>query len=140
MFVAARTMRLVSIAACLITIASFAMFAVGQTSSASVHQQSVLSGETPLPSPETGGPAQPTPGPAQPAGSTKPGGSGSSTSRDDSAHKVIDEASNALTSPFSGVTAGWSSQWTIRGAKLLLALALYGFAFGFVARMFMARV
>jgi hypothetical protein len=139
MFVAARTMRLASIAACLITIASFAMFAVGQTSSASAHQQSVLNGEAPLPSPENGGSTQ-TAVPIQSTGAARPGGSNASTSHDDTAHKVIDEASNALTSPFSGLTAGWSSQWTIRGANLLLALALYGFALGYVARMFRARV
>jgi hypothetical protein len=139
MFVAARTMRLASIAACLITIASFALFVVGQTSSASAHQQSVLNGQTPLASPESTGSTQPA-APAPPAGSTHPAGSSSSTSHEDTAHRTIDEASNALTSPFSGVTAGWSSQWTIRGVRLLLALALYGFALGFVARVVRARV
>jgi hypothetical protein len=133
LFVAARTMRLASIAACLITIASFALFAVGQTNSASAHQQNVLNGQAPVSSPEAAGSTQPTT-PAQPAGAN------SGTSHKDTAHRVIDEASNALTSPFSGVTAGWSSQWTIRGVQLLLALALYGFALGFVARVVRARV
>jgi hypothetical protein len=38
------------------------------------------------------------------------------------------------------VTAGWTSQWSIRGAKLLLALALYGFVLGFIARLARVRV
>jgi hypothetical protein len=74
-------------------------------------------------------------GSTQPTTAAHPAGS----SQKDTAHRVIDEVSNALTSPFSGVTAGWSSQWTIRGVQLLLALALYGFALGFVARVVKAR-
>ena len=137
-FVAARSLRLASIAACLIAIASFALFAVNQTSSASAHQQGVLSGEVPLSSPENTATAQPPS--AQPGGSTQPRGSAASTKHEGSAHRVIDEASNAITSPFAGVTSGWSSQWTIRGVKLLLVLAVYGFGLGFVARMVRARV
>ena len=136
-FVAARSLRLASIAACLIAIASFALFAVNQTNSASAHQQDVLSGEVPLTSPETAT-AQPTS--TQPAGSAQPRGSAPSTKREGTAHRVIDEASNAITSPFAGVTSGWSSQWTIRGVKLLLVLAVYGFGLGFVARVVRARV
>ena len=36
--------------------------------------------------------------------------------------KAIDEASGELTSPFSGLLSGSSSEWAIRGTKLLLAL------------------
>ena len=137
MFVAARTVRLASIAACLITIASFAVFAVNQTGSASAHQQSVLNGETPVNSPE-----QSTSG--QSAGTAEnvrhPAGASLESAHEATPHRVLDEASNALTSPFSGVTSGWSSQWSIRGAKLLLALALYGFGLGFVARFVRVRV
>jgi hypothetical protein len=137
-FVAARSLRLASIAACLIAIASFALFAVNQTSSASAHQQGVLNGEVPLASPENAATAQPTS--TQPAGSTHPRGSAPSTKREGTARRLIDEASNAITSPFAGVTTGWNSQWTIRGVKLLLVLAVYGFGLGFVARVVRARV
>jgi hypothetical protein len=132
MFVAARAVRLVSVAACLLTIASFAMFAVDQTGTASAHQQSVLNGETFVPAPENGGTAA--------AGSAVQTRSRSPTAHESTPRRVIDEASNALTSPFSGVTAGWTSQWSIRGAKLLLALALYGFVLGFIARFARVRV
>jgi hypothetical protein len=56
-----------------------------------------------------------------------------------SVHKAIDEASNTLTSPFAGVTAGSTSQWAIRGANLLLALVVYGFGLGFLARLIAVR-
>ena len=100
-------MRLASIAICLIVIASFAIFVVNQTSSASTHQQEEVSGKV----------------------TTQ-----KSPTHESSVHKTIDDASNELTSPFSGISSGWSSQWAIRGANLLLALIVYGFGLGFLAR------
>jgi hypothetical protein len=117
-------LRLASLIICLIAIASFALFAVNQASSASSHQQEVLSGPA----------ATPTTKPPTPASST------TASSHEGSLHQAIDDASNALTSPFSGVTAGSSSQWVIRGANLLLALVVYGFGLGFLARVIRVRV
>jgi hypothetical protein len=123
-FLFARLVRLASVSICLIAIASFVLFAVDQTSTASAHQQSVLNGE------------------AEPGSSASGQGSAGSTApaHRDTARRVIDDASNAFTSPFDGVTSGWSSQWVIRITKLLLALALYGFALGYVARFARVRV
>jgi hypothetical protein len=119
----ARLLRLASLAICLIAIASFALFAINQTSSASTHQQEVLNGAGP-----------PT---ANPGTTASPK---TSSAHESSLHKAIDDASNALTSPFSGVTAGSTSRWVIRGANLALALVLYGFGLGFLARMIRVRV
>ena len=119
----ARLLRLASLAICLIAIASFALFAINQTGSASTHQQEVLNG--------VGPPI------ANPGTTTSPK---TSSGHESSLHKAIDDASNALTSPFSGVTAGSTSQWVIRGATLALALVLYGFGLGFLARMIRVRV
>jgi len=55
-------------------------------------------------------------------------------------HKTIDDAANDLTSPFAGVVSGSSSQWVIRGVKTLLALLVYGFGFGFLARVLRVKV
>jgi hypothetical protein len=106
-------MRLASIVICLIVIASFAIFVVNQTSSASTHQQEEVSGRVATQKAPT---------------------------HESTAHKTIDEASNELTSPFSGISSGWSSQWAIRGANLLLALIVYGFGLGFLARAVRVRV
>jgi hypothetical protein len=106
-------MRLASIVICLIVIASFAIFVVNQTSSASTQQQEAVSGRVA----------------AQ---------RGSST-HESSVHKAIDDASDELTSPFSGITSGSSSQWAIRGVNLLLALIVYGFGLGFLARVVRVR-
>jgi hypothetical protein len=110
-------LRLASRVICLIVIVSFALFAVEQTSSASTHQQNEINEG-----------ASGTRAPA-PKAKTK-----------SAVHKTIDEASSSLTSPFSGITAGWTNQWAIRGVDLVLALLLYGFALGFLARTLRVRV
>jgi hypothetical protein len=108
-------LRLASRIICLIVIASFVIFAANQTGNASKGQQREISGES------------------QPS-QQNPKGEHEST-----VHKVIDEASGELTSPFSGVTSGSTNQWVIRGVGMLLALLVYGFGLSFVARMISIR-
>jgi hypothetical protein len=116
-------LRMASLVACLIVIASFAIFVADQSGSASTHQQEVVNG----------GAASTTTTPATP-GSPK-----TSSAHTGTLHKTIDDASNELTSPFSGVTSGSSSQWAIRGVNVLLALIVYGFGVGFLARVIRIR-
>ncbi len=103
---------------CLIVIASFAVFVVDQTSSASTHQQNELngsvqaSGETPAP-------------PAAHQGTV---------------HRTLDEASNALTSPFAGVVSESSSEWVVHIVRTVLALLVYGFGVAFLVRFIRVRV
>ena len=108
-------LRLASLIVCLIVIASFLTFAVQQTKTASGHQQAQIS------NPNENAP-QPT------------------STHEGSVHKALDEASNELTSPFSAVVSGATSEWAIRGVKLLLALIVYGFGVGYLARMLRVRV
>jgi hypothetical protein len=91
--------------------ASFVLFAINQAGEASNHQVEALRG--------TGR------GPSQKAGSahSKP-----------TLRTRIEELSEELTSPFSGVTGSSSSQWTIRGVKLLLTLLVFGIGAGFLTR------
>src|SRR5271154_7196338 len=96
-------LRLASLAICLIVLASFTIFAVDQAKGASSHQQEALAKGAPS---DTNG-----------EGTRR---SGSSSSKESSVHKTVDEASNSLTSPFSGITAGSKSSWTIHGTDLLL--------------------
>ncbi|MCW3068073.1 MAG: hypothetical protein JWL67_698 [Solirubrobacterales bacterium] len=102
---------------CLIVIASFVVFAVDQTKSASGRQQVQI---------ESGAPAG--------------AGSGTASSHESGVHKTIDEASSQLTSPFSGIASASSSEWAERGTRLLLALLVYGFGLGFLARTLRVRV
>jgi hypothetical protein len=106
---------------CLIVIASFVTFALDQTSSASTQQRETLAGL-----------AQPAAGnerpPAQPAKHK------STFSRD------VDELAGELTSPFSGIVSEASGEWADRSVKLLLALLVYGFGLGYLARALRVRV
>lgn len=120
----AGVLRLASLVICLIVIASFTLFVVNQTSSASAQQQQELNSGTPNSSAQAG----------------TAGAAPAKHSNEGTPHKVIDEASKALTSPFSGITAGSSSQWVIRGVNLGLALIVYGFGLGFLARVIRVRV
>jgi hypothetical protein len=109
-----RLLRLASLLVCAVIIASFATFVVQQTKSASGHQQEELAGA-----------AKPT---------TDAG------VHEGSVHKALDEAFDELTSPFAGVVSGSSSEWAIRGVKLVLALLVYGLGFGYLARVVRVRV
>jgi hypothetical protein len=117
---AAALLRFCSRAACLIVLLSFAIFAVNQTSEASSHQQKELIGTS----------SNVTTSPSTHA----------SASQESTVHKAIDEVSNELTSPFSGITAGSSSQWAIRGVSTLVALLVYGLGCGYLARVLRVRV
>jgi hypothetical protein len=114
-----RLLRLASLVICAIVIASFAIFAVDQTKTASKHQTEALSGGAP---------------------STSNGSAAGSTAHEGSVRKAIDDANRELTSPFAGVVSGSSSEWLSRGAKLVLALLVYGFVVGFLARTLRVRI
>jgi hypothetical protein len=118
-----RLLRLASFVICVIVIASFVVFAVDQTKSASGHQQEELAGGPPVTAPGSKA--------AQPAPAGPP--------HEGSVHKAIDEASSQLTSPFSAIVSG-SSEWATRGSNLLLALLVYGFGLGYLARALRVRV
>jgi hypothetical protein len=112
LFPLAGVLRVASRILCLIVVVSFVIFAVGQTSAASTHQVDKVSETTTTNQPEHKG----------------------------TAHKVLDEVAGKLTSPFSGVTAGSTSQWVIRGVGTLLALLVYGVGLGYLARVIRIRV
>jgi hypothetical protein len=112
LFPLAAGLRVASWIACLIVVASFGLFALNQTSSASTHQQNELTGA------ET---------------STKPAHKGT-------VHKAIDEAAAELTSPFSEITAGSNSEWVVHGVGTLIALIVYGVGVGYLARVLRIRV
>ncbi len=112
----ASLLRVVTIAICLVTIASFGLYAINQTNDASAHQQQSLATE----------------GAEQAAVQT-------SENHTTGVRGVIDEVSKTLTSPFDGVTSGSNSEWLKRGANVALALLVYGFGLGYIARFIRVR-
>ncbi len=125
--------RFVSTVICLIVIVSFGSFAIDQAKSASTRQQEQLWVATPT------SPASTT-GTAGTAGTAGAAGTAATVHRESAVHKTLEDASRRLTSPFSGVVSESSSEWAIRGAKLLLALLVYGFGLGYLAQMLRVRV
>ena len=113
-----KLLRIASVTICLIVAASFVVFAVDKTGTASGEQQEVLNPKTPAESATAG---------------KTPSGSGEAGFR-----KQLDEVSEALTSPVSGLTSP-SSEWGSRAIRLLFALLVYGFALGYLARVLRVR-
>jgi hypothetical protein len=110
-----RLLRIASFVICLIVIASFVIFALGETKTASRHQTEEVNN-----------------GPSTTSAVV--------VSHESSIHKDIDEASDELTSPFAGIVSSSSGEWAVRGVKLLLALLVYGFGLGYLARVLRVRV
>jgi thiol:disulfide interchange protein len=117
----ARILRLASIAICLIAIASFGAFALDQTKSASSHQRAKVDE-------------------AAPGGATTAESSKSKTGKKSDLREAVDEAFSRLSSPFSGITSGSSSRWTIQIVDTLLVLFVYGFGLSFLARLLPGRL
>lgn len=105
----ARLLRVGSLVACAIVIASFSMFALDQVNGASQQQQAEIATGSWHP-----------PAPARP----HHGGF----------RRAIDHADHTITSVFSGVTAGSSSEWVVHGVQTFLVLLVFGFGLGFLAR------
>ncbi|MBI5106311.1 MAG: hypothetical protein HZB46_15230 [Solirubrobacterales bacterium] len=49
--------------------------------------------------------------------------------------EAVDDANDVLLAPFAFVTDGSDSEWARRTAPALIALLLYGFGLGYVARL-----
>jgi hypothetical protein len=115
----ARLLRLASIVICLIALASFVTFAVEQAGNGSNRQQAEVKA------------AEASNGEAT---------SESKAGHKSALHEDLDKALSTLASPFSGITSGSHSQWTIQIVDTLLVLLVYGFALSFVARLLPGRL
>jgi hypothetical protein len=117
----ARILRLASTVICLIALASFVTFAVDQAGKGSSHQQAEVNE-------------------AAPAGTVTTDTNTSGESKKSGLHEAIDKAFSTLSSPFSGITSGSTSQWTIQIVDTLLVLLVYGFGLSFIARLLPGRI
>lgn len=101
---------------CLIVIAWFAAFAVGQSKSAATSQTNEVAVATQQQT-VTEAPA-------------KEGG----------VQKTLNEAARTVTSPFKSLTSDSSSAWLQHGEDTLLALLVYGVGVGFLGRIVRLRI
>jgi hypothetical protein len=53
--------------------------------------------------------------------------------------ELIDDGNDLLVAPFSGIVSGSASRWTRRGVPALLALFVFGFGVGYLARFTQGR-
>ena len=109
-----RPLRIVAIVLSLLVVAGFMLFALDDFSRASNHSRERIAGVER---------ADPTPAAEQ----TREG-------RHARGRELIDDANDVLLRPFTGVVAGASSRWVQRGVPALLALLVYGFLLGYLAR------
>jgi len=115
-----RLLRLASFLVCVILITSFVFFALDQTKSASMRQREILG---PAPASASASPTVLAPAPHR-----------------GPVRRAIDNTSSELTSPFSGIVSASDGEWAVRSAQLLIALALYGFGLGYLARVLRIRL
>jgi hypothetical protein len=103
-----------AVAACLIVVVSFSLFAFDQVTSASQQQQSQVAAIGPTASTDP-----------NPATGVKP---------HTRVRRTIDDASTELGIPFHGIATRSSSVWGQHILETLLVLLVYGFTLGFAAR------
>ena len=119
--------RLLAIVSSGIVLLGFAFFATDELSRGSQNQQNKLDKEV------TGAhvdPAPIAPSPDQEASRERVNGT---------FREAIDDANDVLLKPFAGVADGASSRWVQRGVPALLALLVYGFLLGYLARYMRGR-
>ena len=108
--VISRSIKLVSLACCLLVSISFGLFAIDQMAGASTHQQTELAAGSDVSLP----PVVQTKPHAQP-------------------RRFIDGAAKALTAPFDAVVKS-SNGWVKHGLPAVFALLVYGIGLGYLAR------
>lgn len=115
-------LRLGSVVASLIVGASFVMFAIDESQTASDASTRAIAGQS----------AAATPDPS----------AREETLREhvhSKPRELVDDADDILIKPFARAAGGSSSRWARKGVPTLLALLVYGFALGFVARAIRVR-
>ncbi len=112
-----RLLRIASVSICALVLVSFLVFAVQQTKEGSLHQQQEIT----------------SPAAAEASNHAK-----SAAPHEGTLHKALTDTSNKLTAPFAGLVSS-SSEWASRGIKLVLALLVYGFGLGYLARVLRVR-
>ena len=117
-----RLLRLGAVAASLIVLASWALFAIDESKAATGRTAREVAGQ------KAAGVPAPT---------------ASQERARERAHsrvrETLDDANDILVSPFASLTDGMQGAWFPRTAAMLLALCIYGFGGGYLARYMRGR-
>jgi hypothetical protein len=112
-----RALRIAAVVCSLLVVVGWGWFAADQTNAASKDTQAEIAGQT------AGQFADPDPD-TERARERAHG----------KVHEAVDDANDVLLRPFAAVTEGSSSKWVRRSIPALLALVVYGFGLGLLAR------
>jgi hypothetical protein len=114
--VLARPIRIAAIVACLFVVVGWGAFAIDQARGASAESVAGINGD-----PTTFS----DPSPDQERAREK---------QHSNAREFIDDVNDVLLSPFAGLTDSAKSKWVRRTIPALIALLVYGFGGGYIAR------
>lgn len=117
-----RVLRLAAIVCSLLVIAGWGWFAADQASSASEQTQAEIAGDV-----------------ASQSASPDPDQEADREKVNSKPHEAIDDANDVLLKPFASIADGSSSKWVRRTVPALLALLVYGFGLGLLARVAAGR-
>jgi hypothetical protein len=117
-----RALRLAAVVCSLLVIAGWGWFAIDETSAASAQSQAEIAGQ------QAASTASPDPDQEQDREQVN-----------SKVHEVVDDANDVLLRPFSPLTEGSSSKWVRRSIPAVLALIVYGFGLGLLARVAAGR-
>jgi hypothetical protein len=117
MHVLERALRLAAVICSLLVLVGWGWFAADETGAASKSTQAEIAGR--------GAARAVDPDPDQERARERTNGT---------VHEYVDDANDVLLRPFAGVTEGSSSKWVRRSIPALLALVVYGFGLGLLAR------
>jgi hypothetical protein len=112
-----RALRFAAVVCSLLVIAGWGWFAVDETRAASEQTQAEIAGKT-----------------ASRTASPDPDQERAREKVNSKLHEAIDDANDVLLKPFAAITEGSSSKWVRRSIPALLALIVYGFGLGLLAR------
>jgi hypothetical protein len=117
-----RVLRLLAVVCSLLVVAGWGWFAIDETSAASQQTQAEIAGAmaAQVPSPD-------------------PDQERQREQVNSRVHEWVDDANDALLRPFTAAADGSASKWVRRSVPALLALIVYGFGLGLLARVAAGR-
>ncbi|WP_272475146.1 hypothetical protein [Baekduia alba] len=117
-----RALRLAAIVCSLLVVAGWGWFVIDETSAASKNSQAEIAGQA-----------------ASRTASPDPDAERDREKVNSKVHEWVDDANDVLLRPFSSVGESSSSKWVRRTVPALLALLVYGFGLGLLARVAAGR-
>lgn|SRR3954468_16378166 len=117
-----RALRLAAVICSLVVVAGWGWFAIDETSAASKNTQAEIAGQA-----------------AARTASPDPDAERDREKVNSRAHEWVDDANDVLLRPFSWAGESSSSKWVRRSFPALLALIVYGFGLGLLARVAAGR-